>query len=300
VIRYGRHWHSLTTLTTSTALLILFCGPATLTASANAEGDVHFQHALDYQLQQNVQGADAEFQRALELDADSVTGRDNYGVFLMEQKGDLDGAISEFVTALGIDPKCIGCQRHLDEAVALRNSGGEFNSNRANDLYRTNQIVRAAAAYRIACSVDPKDGETRNSLAWTLYRLGQLNEAIKQVNIALELKPNEPEYINTLASILLDQGDWKGALEQFKLAISKSEKPNPADLYGVAVCLLSGDQTDNAIDSFKAALKSDPNFADLKYLRDRVGMSVNALALHDKLLSLSGWNADATKAPDAR
>ena len=268
-------------------------------AFANPEGDVHFQRALEYQFQQNVDGADAEFQRGLELDPNSVDGHANYGAFLIDQRGDVDGAISELVTALGIDPKCSSCQLQLDEAVALRNSTGEHSADRANELYRTNQVVRAAAAYRIAALADPKNSETRNSLAWTLYRLGRLPEAMKQVQAALSLKPGEPEYVNTLACILFDQGDVKGAAEQYRLAISKSEKPNPADLYGLAVCLLSGDQAETAVDRFKQALSTDPNFADLKYLRDHVGMSVHALAYHDKLLFLSGWKADA-KAPNTK
>jgi tetratricopeptide (TPR) repeat protein len=280
----------------SCALLLLatlnLCGA---NAEQGPEADTHFQRALQYEFAENIPGAIAEYKRALEMDPNNVTGHGNYGMLLMNEVGDLDGAISEFVTTLGIDPQNAFAQTHLNEAVALRNSTVASNLDRANMFYRTGQLVRALAAYRVACYVDPKNAEAHNSLAWTLYRLGDLRGSQKEVDVALSLKPNDPEYINTLACVKFDSGDVNGAIKEFERAISLSKKANAADLYGLALGFLSQGQKDRAIESFKKALQNDPNYVDAKYLRDRIGMSVHALSMHEKLMSLSGVKDETSK-----
>ena len=255
-----------------------------------SEADIHFERALQYEFQGNVTGALSEYRKGLEMDPNSVDGHAHLGTLLLDQIGDVDAAVSEFVTALGIDPKCGYCQTHLDEAVERRNTTASENIARGNEFYRTGQLSRAVAAYRIALLVSPKNTEAHNSIAWTQYRLGNLDEALTEVNEALRLKPEDPEYINTLACVLFDKGDLNGALSNWQRAIAHSKKANAADLYGLAIGFLSKGETQRAVDNFKEALKSDPNFADANYLRDKVGMSVHALAAHEKLLSLSGEN----------
>jgi tetratricopeptide (TPR) repeat protein len=123
-----------------------------------------------------------------------------------------------------------------------------------------------------------------------------LDEALHEVNVALKLKSDDPEYVNTLACIQYDMGEADGAISSFKRAIAKSKKPNPADLYGLAVTFLSkGDQA-AAIKNFQEAVKSDPSYASSNYIRDKIGLSVHALASHEKLLSLSGVEAQGPEA----
>jgi tetratricopeptide (TPR) repeat protein len=254
--------------------------------------NLHFNRALDYQLGGNSEAAVSEYRKGLELNPDSVDGHSRLGVLLLEEQGDLDGAVSEFVTALGIDPEATFCQQRLDETVEKMNSTAPGNISRGNDFYRDGQLTRASAAYRIAVYVDPQNAEARNSLAWTLYRLGKLDEGLKEVKLALTLKSDEPEYINTLACILFDQGNLEGAMANWQKAIAKSKKANPADLYGLAIGFLSKGDTDLAIAKFKEALKFDPNYRDAAYLRDKIGMSAHALAAHEKLVSLAGMTKD--------
>jgi eukaryotic-like serine/threonine-protein kinase len=270
--------------------LISLCAALTLVNAAPAfasEADIHFERALQYEFQGNVTGALSEYRKGLEMDPNSVDGHAHLGTLLLEQVGDVDGAVSEFVTALGIDPQCSYCQTHLDEAVDRWHTTASENIARGNEFYRTGQLARAVAAYRVAVLVSPKNTEAHNSIAWTQYRLGNLDEAMIEVKEALRLKPEDPEYINTLACVLYDKGDLDGALNNWQRAISHSKKANAADLYGLAIGFLSKGETLRAIENFKEALKSDPNFADANYLRDKVGMSVHALAAHEKLLLLS-------------
>jgi Tfp pilus assembly protein PilF len=264
-------------------LMLAFCLPPAVAG----DGTAHFERALQYQFQGDNAAAIVEYRKGLEEDPNSVDGHTRLGVLLLEQLGDVDSAISEFVTALGIDPDCGYCQSQLDAAVDRRNSTSAENILRGNDYYRAGQLTRSVGSYRVAVYVDPTNAEAHNSLAWTLYRLGNLDESLRNVKEALRLKPDDAEYINTLACILYDKGDIEGSIKEWQKAIQLSKKANPADLYGLAIGFLSKGDTMRAKENFKQALASDPNYADAGYLRDKIGMSVHALAWHEKLLSLS-------------
>lgn len=280
------------------------------TPAPAAGGEAHFERALQYQFSGNVDSAIDEYKRGLESSPDSVDGHTRLGTLLLDERGDVDGAISEFVTALTIDPDCRFCQSRLDEAVSRKNAPSKDGVNRGNDFYRNGQLSRAAAAYRVATSADPSDAEAHNCLAWTLYRLGKLDEAAEEVKEALRLKPEEAEYINTLACILFDQGNVEGSIATFKKAVAKSKTPNPADLYGLSVAFLTKGDKAQAIKYFQDAVKADPSYADVSYIRDKIGMSVHALATHEKLLGLSGQPApkeaskpegkDGARAPESK
>lgn len=270
------------------ALALVVDSSWSATAGVCADLNVHFQRALQYEFLGNAQAAKAEYKRILQEDPNNVDARMKLGTVLIEYEGDVDGAISQYVTALGIDPKCSVCQRQLDDAVDLRNSSAQANVARGNDFYKLGQLARSVGSYKLAIYLDPKNADAHNSLSWTLYRLGRLNEAMAEVKEALRLKPEEPEFINTMACILYDKDDLEAAMENWQKAISRSKKANPADLYGLAIGFLAKGQTARAVENFKEAVKSDPNYSDIKYLRERIGMSVHALAMHDKLLTLSG------------
>lgn len=248
----------------------------------------HFNRALQYQYTGDTDNAIMEYKKGLEIAPDSADAHAKLGALLMDDRGDLDGAISELFTATMLDPNCLHCKQKLDEAIDKRNTPARETLLRANEFYRSGALNRAIANYRIATQADPKNGEAHNSLAWSLYRTGKLNEARAEVLEALGLQPDEPEYVNTLACIQYDEGNLDKAMESWKKAIGKSKTANPADLYGLAIGFLSKGQTELAIKNFKEALKSDPNYANVNYLRDRIGMSIRALAHHDKLVSLAG------------
>jgi tetratricopeptide (TPR) repeat protein len=270
---------------------VLIALPCAQHASLAASAQEHFGRALRYRFAGRTDAAIAEYARGLEQDPDSVEGHAQLGTLLLEEKGDVDGAISQFMTALSIDPQCKFFQTRLQEALDRKNGKALDEITRGNQLYSGGQLNRALGAYRIALHIEPSDAIAHNSLAWTLYRLGELEEGMAEVNEALRLKPNDPEFVNTLACLLFDRGDVNGALAEWKRALSLSKTPNPADLYGMAIGMLAkGDQA-SAGRYFNQAIKIDPKYADLSYVRDRIGMSVRALATHDKLLWLANMQA---------
>jgi len=248
----------------------------------------HFGKAVQFRFLGQTDAAITEYRRGLELDPDSVEGHAQLAVLLFEEKGDVDGAISELMTALNIDPQCEFCDTRLREVLDRKNSKAADEITRGNTLYSAGQLNRALAAYRIALHIEPDNAVAHNSLAWTLYRLGELDEGMREVKEALRLQPNDPEYVNTLACLLFDKGSLDGAIAEWKHALALSKSPNPADLYGMAIGMLAKGDQDGAAKYFNEAVKIDAKYADPLYVRDRIGMSVRALSTHDKLLSLSG------------
>jgi len=264
-------------------VLLIFTGAC---EASLASAEDHFRSALELRFRGNTDAAMAEYRRGLESDPGSVDGHVQLGVLLLDEKGDIDAAISEFVTALAIDPACKFCQLRLNEALERKNSKAADQVQRGNQLYAAGEIGRAAAAYRIAALIDPDDAVAHNSLAWTLYRLGDLDQGLKEINQALTLKPSDPEFVNTLACLQFDRGEVDKAIGTWRRAIKLSKTPAAADLYGLAVGFLSKGDTASAARYFAEATRIDPKYRDAQYVRDRVGMSVHALANHDKLLSL--------------
>jgi Flp pilus assembly protein TadD len=257
--------------------------------------DEHMRNAMEYHFTDKTDATIAEYRQALEINPRSVAAHDQLGAILLEEKGDVDGAISEFVTALSYDPKCSFCQMHLDDAVAQKNNTAEEQINLGNRYYGNGQLVRSAAAYRIGMLSNPKDATAHNSLAWTLYRIGDLKEALSEVNEALRLKPDDAEFVNTLACIQFDLGEVDQAITTWRQAIALSKTPGPADLYGVAIGLLAKGDKQGAKESFDKAIQIDPKYAELDYVRDRIGMSVHTVAGHEQLLSLEKTADTSTK-----
>ncbi len=247
----------------------------------------HFRNAQNLRFQNQNEAAIIEYRKGLEKEPNSVDAHVRLGDLLLEEKGDVDAAISEYMTALSLDPQCAFCQKQLDDALEKKNSKVQDQVARGNQLYGLGQLQRATAAYRIAVQIDPKDPGAHNSLSWTLYRLGNLEEALKEVNEALRLKPDDSEFVNTLACVQYDLGHTDEALATWRKAIALSKTPSPADLYGVAVALLVKGDKKGAAENFKEAIKIDPRYGEIEFVRDRIGMSVHTCASHEALLVLS-------------
>lgn len=263
-----------------------------LAQTANAqEGSEYFRRALESRFAGQFDAAISEYKRGLKYQPNNIDGHMQLGALLLEERGDLDGAISEFMTAVGIDPSCATCESRLNEAMEIKNTKPQELVIKANLLYSSGQISRAAAGYRVAIQADPKNAEAHNALAWTLYKLGgpkNLADGVKEVQEALRLKPDDAEYINTWACLLYDQGDVDGAMAKWHKAIANSKKPSAADLYGLAVGSLTKGDKSNALRYYKDSIATDPKYADMQYVRDRIGMSVHTVAGHEQLEAMSG------------
>jgi len=277
------------------AFILAFCLMAESGSAFAQSAAERFRDAQGFQFDGFSDAAVREYRRGLALNPRSVDGHTRLGVLLLDEKGDLQGAIDELATAVGLDPSCAYCQARLDEALERENSNPSEQVARGNQAYSSGQLNRAVAAYRVAIYLDPVYAEARNCVAWSLYRMGELDEAMRQSEESLRLRPDDPEYINTEACILYDRGNIVGAIEKFAKAISLSKSPGAADLYGLAISYLAQGKKSDAAREYEEAIKIDPNYSNADYLRSRVGLSVKAIATHDQLTSLTSKEKAGTE-----
>jgi len=246
-----------------------------------------FNRALEFRFAGQTDAAIAQYRRGLEIDPGNVDGHTQLGTLLFEERGDVDGAMSELATSMSLDPGCRYCQQRLNDVLAMVNGKAVDQINRGNKHFAEGHLRRAVAAFRVAIYIDPSDGPAHNSLSWTLYGLGELPEAEREVMEALRLRVDDPEFVNTLACIYFDRGDVDAAIATWKKAMALSKSANPADLYGMAIGLLAKGDNKEATRYFEEALKADPRYADVRFVRERIGMSVKAVAAHDRLIGLA-------------
>jgi tetratricopeptide (TPR) repeat protein len=261
----------------------IFSIPEKVQATSSGASDV-----IDFEFNGRIDADIVKYQRALKDQPDSVILHLQLGQLLLDQKGEVDKAIIQFQDAVKVEPTCGSCMVRLEKAKQLKESTGDELVLDANQYYVNKQYKRAEALYRIAIHNDPRNSQAHNCLSWTLYKEGSLEEGLSEIHEAMRLKANDPEYINTLGCLLYDNGNSKGALEAWQKAVSLSATPSPADLYGMAVALVSQGDKEQARKYFEQAIKEDSRYADLDYLSDKVGMSVKTLSMHDCLLSLTG------------
>lgn len=133
----------------------------------------------------------------------------NLGVELKD-KGDLDGAIAEYRTAIRLDPDFASA--HYNLGVALTHKG---------DLDGT------IAEYRTAIRLYPDDAYAHNNLGATLEEKGDLDGGIREYREALHLKPDDAIAHNNLANALMQKGDLLAALDEVEKA-RKLDPKNPS------------------------------------------------------------------------
>jgi Flp pilus assembly protein TadD len=96
---------------------------------------------------------------------------------MLQQKGDLDGAIAKFKEALVVDPN--DAQAHLGLGAALQ---------------RKKEIDPAISEYRAALSVEPNLAGAHLGLGYCLYAKGDTPGAIRELKAYLANPPaDEPE-----------------------------------------------------------------------------------------------------------
>ncbi len=121
----------------------------------------------------------------------------------LAMKGEWDGAISEFRTALLIDPNHAHAHVNLGNALSL-----------------SGDMEGAISAYRAALRLAPDDAYAHIGLGATLAKQGNRDEAAAEFRTALRLAPNDVETHNNLGLVLAEQGDWEGAITEFRTVMS--------------------------------------------------------------------------------
>ncbi len=128
-------------------------------------------------------------------------GCNNLGNDLLE-KGDVDGAMAQFRTALKLEPGL-----------------AENHANIGNALYQQGQLDAAIQEYEKALALEPGLAEVHFNLANALRQNGRLGDAIAHYKQALEFKPAYAEAHSNLGYALFQTGDLPNAIDHWQKSV---------------------------------------------------------------------------------
>ena len=203
------------------------------------------------------------FRRALEVTQDNFIAEHNLGSALVEA-GRFTEAIEPLKEALRLKPESF--QTHSDLGMTLANLG---------------RVPEALAEFQAAVKLNADSAILHNNLANSLAQLGRTSEAIPEYNQALQLDPNYAEARKNLATVT-----------------TSPQPANAASYYSRGLEQEQSGRLTDAIQSFEAALKIKPDYADahnnLGVLLTRIpGRERDALPHMEAAVRLEPNNAEA-------
>ncbi|HEU4767234.1 MAG TPA: tetratricopeptide repeat protein [Pyrinomonadaceae bacterium] len=168
---------------------------------------LHYFKGQAFGYQQNVQGAEASFRKALELDSGYVAAYSALGAMFINLKQE-DRAIAEYQKILAIRP---------DNATVYTLIGMLEDSRKNHDA--------AADNYRKALERDQNSAIAANNLSW-LYATtgkGNLDEALRMAQGVVQRNPNIAGFVDTLGWVLYKKNLYDAAADQLQKAVSLDE-----------------------------------------------------------------------------
>ncbi len=168
--------------------------------------DVHSNLANILYIKGDIEGAISHFQTAVTLNPKkqwtSIINQ-TLGFVYQESKKDLNAAIGSYQSAYLLTPEDIDIYINLGSA-----------------FYDKEDYNNALAVYRNALELDPKNAKIHCNLGFLYWGKGDLDEAIKEYEMSIEYDPNYDIAYNNLGVIYLDDlGRVKKAIELFKKSI---------------------------------------------------------------------------------
>lgn len=182
-----------------------------------------------------------------------------------------------------------------DALLAIRASAAAH-YNRGQLLSGLEDHKAAAADFRKAAELDPKDPDALNALGGELAALGgQGEDELKAYEAALKLDPANTAARVNIARHYADQEDWSRAVEAYRRALV--EQPRRADLQvALGDSLLNLGEEDTARKAYDQAVKLDPKAVDAwrarAKLHHRAGRLRLAIADYGRALTLEPQNID--------
>ena len=189
--------------------------------------------------------------------SDNVLGQNDLGNALL-QKGEVDGAIAHYQTALQINPDNAEAHNNLSFALLQKGKADE-----------------AIAQCRRALQINPDLAEAHNNLGYALLLKGKVDEAIAHFQKALQIKPDGAAIRNNLQSALRQKAGEDEALVNFQKALQI--KPDAPDVLNNLAWLLAT-CPDTSIRNGAQAVKYAERACALTHYRETVMVGTLAAA----------------------
>jgi tetratricopeptide (TPR) repeat protein len=222
---------------------------------------LHFIKANVYGYQHNVQGAEAELRKTLELDPNYLAAYSSLGALFINSKQE-DRAIAEYQKIISIRP---------DNQAAYTMIGMLEDARKNYDA--------AADNYKKALERDPNAPIPANNLAW-LYAVtgkGNLDEAVKLAQGVVQRNPNIAGFVDTLGWVYYKKNLYAAAAEQLQKAVSLDEQaaknmktdPSATYHYHLGMALKAKGDAQGAKRELEASLRlaEKAPFADIEEAR---------------------------------
>jgi protein O-mannosyl-transferase len=200
--------------------------------------------------------------------------RMSLGLALLNEKGDIKGAIECFTEVLKIRPDDVDAHVNLGAALVASKD----------------RIDEAIECYKKAIQLNSKSFDAHYNLALALVQQGRFNEAVEHFTEAAKINPNSFEAHYNLALALAQQGQFDEAIEHFAKAVKIA--PNNVDAhYNLAAMLMQRGRIDEAASECNLVLRLQPRDADahsvLGDILVRKGRSEEAAAEYREALKIN-------------
>jgi tetratricopeptide (TPR) repeat protein len=231
-----------------------------IAAQPNNAG-LHFLKGQVYGFERNAAGAEGEFRRALEIDANYLAAYSALGA-LFVNTNQQDRAIAEYTKIV---------ERRPDNAAAYTLIG-MLEMNRQN-------FDAAVDNYRKALAKDEHAVFAANNLAYLYaeYGKGNMDEAVRLAQSAVQANPGVSNFSDTLGWVYYKKGLYSAAAEQLKKAVSIEEQaarrsnglPSPTYYFHLGVALSANGDKTAARKQIETALRlgEKSNFAEANEAR---------------------------------
>ena len=193
------------------------------------------------------------------------------------KKGQLEDAVSEFSSAVNLDP---------GKALTYVARGSAY--------FRLGRFDKALSDYNRAIEIDPDLAVAYQNRGSVYYRQGQLDKAISDYNRAIKINPDFADAYVDRGNIYQSQGRFDDAISDFSKVLKLYPK-SALIHYFMGKAYYMKKQFDNAISHFSNAIDANPKFA-VAYQDRGSAYSIKgdydkAISDYDKAIELDPKNA---------
>jgi Flp pilus assembly protein TadD len=207
----------------------------------------------------------------------------------LEERGNLDEAVSHYRAALQIKPDFaeahnnlasaleekedfVGARFHYSQAIRMWPDFAEAHNNFAGLLKTAGELDEAASHYFEALRINPSFAEAHNNLAVLLAEQGDLDKAVVHYFEALRIRPAFAEAHNNVGIVFAMQNDLPQAIAYYQEAVRlKSDYAEAHKNLGLAYWLVG--RRDLALDQHKIVERLDvPLSEELAHYFRQLGM----------------------------